>query len=69
MERTLSTPIGEYMRQLAMQGKGEGRLVMHDELGQPVAALVLFRADVAQKLQHLETFEAREPTNFSITLQ
>lgn len=65
----MSESVGHYMRELAKQGKGEGRLVMYDEHGQPVAALVLFRDEVSERLQHLEKFNARPINHFSITLQ
>lgn len=47
-----------YVQHLARQGKAEGRMVMHDQEGQPVAALVLMMRDVPERLDHLDRFAA-----------
>ena len=65
----MSESVGHYMRELAKQGKGEGRLVMYDEHGEPVAALVLFRNEVSERLQHLEKFNEQATNHFSTMLQ
>lgn len=69
LEESMSQSVGEYMQALARQGKSEGRLVMHDPNGKPIAAMVLFRDDVAQKLQHLDKFVETTTSYFSTSLQ
>ena len=69
LERAMSQSVGQYMQALAKQGRNEGRLVMHDAEGKPVAALVLFRKDVAEKLHHLDKFAETTTNYFSTTIQ
>lgn len=69
LEESMSQSVGEYMQTLARQGKSEGRLVMHDDKGNPIAAMVLFRSDVAQRLQHLDKFVETSKNYFSTSLQ
>jgi hypothetical protein len=57
----LQQPVGHYLQALAAQGKSEGRLVMHDEAGEPVAALVYIRDEVAERLAHLDKFTGSGP--------
>jgi tetrahydromethanopterin S-methyltransferase subunit G len=69
LEESMNQSVGKYMQALAKQGKKEGRLVMHDEHGQPVAALVLFRQDVAERLHHLDKFVETTTNYFSTSIQ
>ena len=61
LETSMSTSIGDYAKKIAKQGRQEGRLVMHDEDGNPVAALVLLTGEVAERLKHLDGFAGCGP--------
>lgn len=69
LQTSMGTSIGEYAETLAKQGRPEGRLVMHDTEGKPVAALVLMTGDVAERLQHLDRFKETPTDRYTRRLQ
>lgn len=60
IEQELDKPVKHFLGKLQEQSRPNGRLVMHDESGEPVAALVFLRTDVAERLHHMDQFVSSE---------